>query len=72
MELYGVQQELAKYQMNLEEQHDRHSEMNQNRMHMEQQLADVRQLYRDKQLGVNSERKKGTDCSLIPVLYNAC
>ena len=59
VELYGVQQELATHQMKLEGYHDTHATENQRRLHMDQQLADVRQLYKDKQLGVNSEKKKG-------------
>jgi hypothetical protein len=59
VELYGVQQELALHQMKLEGLHDAHAAESQRRQHMDQQLADVRHHYKDKQLAVNGERKKG-------------
>ena len=59
MELYGVQQELAKHQMMLEKNHDDHSKCKQERSQTEQRLNDVRRLYREKQTSVSGERKKG-------------
>ena len=64
VELYGAQQELARHQMMLEKEHDKFSNTKQTRSQTEQQLGDVRNMYRNTQLGVNDERKKGkwTEC----------
>ena len=59
MELYGVQQELARHQMILEKNHDDHSKCKQESSQTEQRLNDVRRLYREKQTSVSGERKKG-------------
>ncbi|KAK2152124.1 hypothetical protein LSH36_339g05000 [Paralvinella palmiformis] len=61
VELYGVQQELARHQMMLEKHHDDYSKLNQGRTQMEQLLYDVRTQYKDKQTLINEERKKGAD-----------
>ncbi|XP_046379305.2 coiled-coil domain-containing protein 40-like isoform X2 [Haliotis rufescens] len=61
VELYGVQQELARYQMMLEQNHDEYSTLNQDRQHEEQQLDEVRSLYKDNQLAVNKEKKRGAE-----------
>ncbi|XP_046567885.1 coiled-coil domain-containing protein 40-like [Haliotis rubra] len=61
VELYGVQQELARYQMMLEQNHDEYSNLNQDRQHEEQQLDEVRSLYKDNQLAVNKEKKRGAE-----------
>ena len=60
VELYGVQQELARHQMVLEKNHDDHAACKQDRSQTEQRLNDVRRMYRERQTGVNSERKKGS------------
>ena len=62
VELYGVQQELARYQMMLERNHDNFSQLNQQRQREEQQLTEVRGLYKDTQLTFNKEKKKGQAC----------
>lgn len=59
VELYGVQQELARHQMMLEKCHDDHAKMAQQRNELEQSLVDVRRQYANKQYTVNDERKKG-------------
>lgn len=61
VELYGMQQELARYQMMLERRHDDFSQTTQQRQREEQQLGDVRSLYKDSQLIFNKEKKKGTE-----------
>ncbi|CAL1527056.1 unnamed protein product [Lymnaea stagnalis] len=61
VELYGVQQELARYQMILEQQHDKVATLKQERQKEEQELTDIRGLYKESQLIVNKERKKGTE-----------
>ncbi|KAK3091997.1 hypothetical protein FSP39_024328 [Pinctada imbricata] len=58
VELYGIQQELARFQMMLEKNHDEFANLNQARNQEEQQLDDVRGLYKDTQLNVNKEKKK--------------
>ena len=62
VELYGVQQELARYQMMLERNHDQYTQLNQHRQREEQQLAEVRNLYKENQLTCNKEKKKGQAC----------
>lgn len=54
-----MQQELARYQMMLERNHDEFSQKNQLRQRHEQELVDVRHVYKDTQLTVNMEKKKG-------------
>ncbi|GFR74317.1 coiled-coil domain-containing protein 40 [Elysia marginata] len=61
VELYGVQQELARYQMLLEQKHDQVADLKQERQKEEQELTDVRSLYKDSQTIVNKERKKGSE-----------
>jgi septal ring factor EnvC (AmiA/AmiB activator) len=58
VELYGIQQELARYQMMLERKHDEFTSLNQQRQREEQQLTEVRGLYKDSQLTFNKEKKK--------------
>ena len=59
VELYGVQQELARYQMMLERNHDNFAQINQQRQREDQQLTEVRNQYKDTQLAFNKEKKKG-------------
>ncbi|XP_052261678.1 coiled-coil domain-containing protein 40-like isoform X2 [Dreissena polymorpha] len=61
VDLYGIQQELARYQMMLEKRHDEFSEVTQVRKQEEQQLEDVRNLYKDLQFSVNQEKKKTSE-----------
>lgn len=58
IELYGVQQQLARQQMLMEEKQDSHSVMNQLRLQKEGVLADVRELYRKMQDQLKEERKQ--------------
>ena len=64
VELYGIQQELARYQMTLEALHDHYSKLSQERTGLQAKLNDVRSQYRDKQYTVSDERKKGVLCQL--------
>ena len=59
VELYGIQQELARYQMMLEKKHDDYSVVTQDRQQEEKQLEDVRDLYKNLQFTSNIEKKKG-------------
>lgn len=61
VELYGIQQELARHQMMLEKEHDNFSKSAQARSQVEQQLNDVRVMYRENQTKVNEEKKKGVN-----------
>ncbi|XP_064620964.1 coiled-coil domain-containing protein 40-like isoform X2 [Lineus longissimus] len=58
VDLYGVQQELARYQMTLEGKHDEYTSVNQQKNQEEQQLAEVRSMYKQTQGHFNSEKKK--------------
>ncbi|BFZ02980.1 hypothetical protein BsWGS_06019 [Bradybaena similaris] len=61
VELYGIQQELAKFQMILEQKHDQVAQIKHTRLKKEQDLTNVRALYKDSQIIVNKERKKGSE-----------
>ena len=67
VELYGVQQELARHQMMLEKHHDEYSTLNQVRNQKEQTLSDVQDMYRNSQFTVNKEKKKGTCLSIMKI-----
>lgn len=58
MDLYGIQQHLARLQMQLEKSHDRHSIAACARGHKEQELQGVRCLYAKTCEAANDERKK--------------
>ena len=60
VELYGVQQELARHQMMLENKHDHYSTEKQNRLTAEQELADTRSNYKKTQTNVNDQYQRGT------------
>ena len=62
VELYGLQQELAKNQTFLEREHD--NETNQNRKVLENNLEKIRQKYRDNQKQTDEELKKVRDLQL--------
>ena len=49
VELYGIQQELARHQMLLENNHDKYSVCNQERVSTEQHLVDIRTNYKKSQ-----------------------
>lgn len=61
VELYGLQQELAKHQMLLEKEHDKYNETTQMRKLFEKELDDTRNNYRKYQTTVDSELKKVGD-----------
>ena len=58
VDLYGVQQELARYQMLLEGLHDDVAKMAQDRDAQSAKLNDVRNQYRSQQNNAWDERKK--------------
>ncbi|XP_011454679.3 coiled-coil domain-containing protein 40 [Magallana gigas] len=58
VDLYGIQQELARFQMLLEKNHDEFANLNQGRQQEEAQLDDVRNTYKETQVIVNKEKKK--------------
>lgn len=58
VDLYGIQQELARFQMLLEKHHDEFANLNQGRQQEEAQLDDVRNTYKETQLIVSKEKKK--------------
>ena len=57
--LYGLQQELARLQMHLEKRHDELSNMARKRQQCEEQLQEVRGMYKDTQGNVTQQRKDG-------------
>ena len=61
VELYGLQQELAKHQMFLEKEHDRFNETSQTRKMVEDELGEIRSMYRKNQNGVDEEMRKVRD-----------
>ena len=69
VDLYGIQQELARYQMMLESMHDEYSKLSQERNGLQAKLSDVRTQYRDKQFTVSDERKKGLRDFLLSLVY---
>jgi coiled-coil domain-containing protein 40 len=62
--LYGLQQELAKYQMLLEREHDKFNETQQNRLNLEKDLINTRTDYKTNQKCVDDEIKKVRDLQL--------
>ncbi|KAJ1129046.1 hypothetical protein NDU88_007417 [Pleurodeles waltl] len=56
--LYGMQQELARLQMDLEKYHDRHAQMATLRRQMEEELQNIRNLYKNTRNMTADERKK--------------
>lgn len=61
VELYGLQQELAKNQMLLEKEHDNYNDTNQNRKLVESDLDQMRNLYRNHQKQLDEELQKFRD-----------
>ena len=59
VELYGIQQELARHQMMLENNHDQFAVQKQNRVTTEQQLADVRSSYKKTQINNTDQHRRG-------------
>lgn len=58
VELYGVQQELAKFQTLLEKMHDDQAEKRDSQLRMEQRLEEVRTVYSRKQTELHTERSR--------------
>ncbi|XP_053157857.1 coiled-coil domain-containing protein 40 isoform X2 [Hemicordylus capensis] len=56
--LYGVQQQLARLQMELEKNHSRHSQIAMTRRQLEEELQDLRSMYKKTCQGTSEERKK--------------
>nr|DBA27919.1 TPA: hypothetical protein GDO54_008360 [Pyxicephalus adspersus] len=56
--LYGIQQELARLQMNLEKHHDKHSQVSILRRQIEEDLDAIKNLYKTKHQSADAERKK--------------
>ncbi|XP_075760222.1 coiled-coil domain-containing protein 40 isoform X5 [Pelodiscus sinensis] len=56
--LYGVQQQLARLQMELEKNHDRHSQIAVVRRQLEEELQDIRHVYKKTCQSTEDERKK--------------
>ncbi|XP_028570733.2 coiled-coil domain-containing protein 40 [Podarcis muralis] len=56
--LYGVQQQLAQLQMVLEKNHNHHSQIAMARRQLEEELQDLRGMYKKTCQGTESERKK--------------
>lgn len=61
VELYGCQQDLARSQMQLEKLRDDSETAKHDRELAEQELADMRKAYREKQTLTNTERKNNAD-----------
>lgn len=68
VELYGIQQQLARQQMVLEQEQDTLSGLNQLRQQKEKTLNNVRQLYRNMQYQLKKERQQSKS-ALVLVLY---
>ena len=69
VDLYGVQQELARHQMMLEKNHDQYASLQQLRSQQEDKLGDTQDMYRKYQFGVNAEKKKGKSISHIAICH---
>ena len=61
VELYGLQQELAKNQKLLEEKFDDYNDVNQGRKIVEEELDEIRKDYRDQQQKYDDEMRKLRD-----------
>ena len=64
VDLYSVQQELARNQMSVEQLHDEYAKHQKQRVQAEQELKDIRETYTEKQKLIKMERKKGE--SVLP------
>ena len=58
VELYGIQQQLARQQMLVEREQDGHTALHQLRVQCEETLAQVREMYRSMQDQVETDRKQ--------------
>ena len=59
VDLYSVQQDLARNQMSVEQQHDDYAKRQKHRLQAEQELSEMRVTYTGKQKLIKMERKKG-------------
>ena len=64
VELYGIQQQLARQQMLVEREQDGHTALHQLRTQREETLAQVREMYRSMQEQVNTDRKQ-SECDVM-------
>ena len=67
--LYGMQQELAKQQANLEQLRDKHTVSAEKRRNQEDALSKLREKYKQYQAQVNQERKKSTNVNLTKIWH---
>ena len=75
VELYGLQQELARHQMMLEKNHDQYTDTNQTRSQIEQQLGDIRGMYKENQTQFSKDKKRceyKVVISLLGYLTGSC
>lgn len=71
MILYGVQQQLAQLQMELEKSHDRRSQAAAARLQLEEELNGLKLTYRKVCQNTDDERKKGdwgSPCNIALIL----
>lgn len=59
VELYGVQQELARQQLALDKLHDKYNEKTQIKLHWEMKLGETKTLHKQLQNDLTLQRKKG-------------
>ena len=64
VELYGIQQQLARQQMLVEREQDEHTALHQLRAQREETLAQVREMYRSMQEHVDTDRKQ-SECDVM-------
>ena len=60
VQLYGIQQELARQQMLLEREHDKFNSENQLRLQCETLLEETKELHKKTSEDLNHQRKQGT------------
>ena len=65
VQLYGVQQELARQQMLLEKEHDSFNMENQKRSQSEYGLEETKNLHKQVVDDLNHQRKRGEHCCLV-------
>ena len=58
VELYRIQQQLARQKMLMEQEQDKHTTLHQLRVQREETLAQVREMYRSMQEQVQRERQQ--------------
>lgn len=65
--LYGIQQQLAQLQMDLEKNHNCHTQISMARRQLEEELLDLRSMYKKTCQSTEDERKKGDVYLLLDV-----